>query len=92
MPTQLRQFLNLLPSSEDESRFSKDLPLEVRVTHKYFSSVDSLLHMQYSVTEVWSVPYTGVVVNGIINSGRVTAGDPILIGPDSVGNWIVSLC
>ena len=28
-PAQLRQFLNLLPSSEDESRFSKDLPLEV---------------------------------------------------------------
>lgn len=47
--------------------------------------------MQYSVTEVWSVPYTGVVVNGIINSGRITAGDPILIGPDSVGGWIVSL-
>ncbi|KAG8808888.1 hypothetical protein FRC17_003725, partial [Serendipita sp. 399] len=42
----------------------------------------------YSVTEVWSVPYTGVVVNGIINSGTITAGDNVLIGPDSVGGWI----
>jgi GTPase len=40
------------------------------------------------VTEVWSVPYTGVVVNGIINSGTITAGDPVMIGPDSVGGWI----
>ncbi len=40
------------------------------------------------MTEVWSVPYTGVVVNGIINSGTITAGDAVLIGPDSVGGWI----
>ncbi|CCA68509.1 probable GTP-binding protein 1 [Serendipita indica DSM 11827] len=44
--------------------------------------------LEYSVTEVWSVPYTGVVVNGIINSGTITAGDPVLIGPDSLGGWI----
>jgi GTPase len=37
---------------------------------------------------VWSVPYTGVVVNGIINSGTITASDPVMIGPDSVGGWI----
>jgi GTPase len=67
---QLRTFLNLLPSSEDEKQFNKDQPFE------------------YSVTEVWSVPYTGVVVNGIINAGTITAGDSIMIGPDSVGGWI----
>ncbi|KAG8814229.1 hypothetical protein FRB91_007342 [Serendipita sp. 411] len=44
--------------------------------------------LEYSVTEVWSVPYTGVVVNGIINSGTITAGDSVLIGPDSLGGWI----
>jgi len=27
-------------------------------------------------------------VNGIINSGTITAGDAVLIGPDSVGGWI----
>ena len=35
MPAQLRQFLNLLPSSEDDSRFSKDLPLEVNFIERY---------------------------------------------------------
>jgi GTPase len=27
-------------------------------------------------------------VNGIINSGTISAGDAVLIGPDSVGGWI----
>jgi GTPase len=37
---------------------------------------------------VWSVPYTGVIFNGIINSGTITAGDPVMVGPDSVSEWI----
>ena len=37
-----------------------------------------------------SVPYVGTVVNGILNSGRVKVGDPILIGPDSNGNFMSS--
>jgi len=44
--------------------------------------------LEYSITEVWSVPYVGTVVNGIVNSGRVKAGDAILIGPDSNGNFM----
>ncbi|PFH51480.1 hypothetical protein AMATHDRAFT_74844 [Amanita thiersii Skay4041] len=43
--------------------------------------------LEYSVTEVWSVPYVGTVVNGILNSGRIKTGDAILIGPDSSGNY-----
>ncbi|KAF8558038.1 P-loop containing nucleoside triphosphate hydrolase protein [Imleria badia] len=43
--------------------------------------------VEYSVTEVWSVPYVGTVVNGILNSGRVKTGDSILFGPDSNGNF-----
>ncbi|KAL4254993.1 TRAFAC class translation factor GTPase superfamily protein [Abortiporus biennis] len=39
------------------------------------------------VNEIWSVPYVGTVVDGIINSGSVKAGDAILIGPDSNGNF-----
>ncbi|KZP34701.1 P-loop containing nucleoside triphosphate hydrolase protein [Athelia psychrophila] len=42
---------------------------------------------EYSVTEVWSVPYVGTVVNGIVNGGSVKAGDPVLLGPDSNGNY-----
>ena len=41
--------------------------------------------LQYSVTEVWSVPYEGTVVNGIMNAGHVNAGDAIFLGPDENG-------
>lgn len=39
------------------------------------------------MTEVWSVPYVGTVVNGILNSGRLKTSDSILFGPDSNGNF-----
>lgn len=42
---------------------------------------------QYSITEVWSVPYVGTVVNGILNAGSVKAGDSVLLGPDANGNY-----
>ncbi|KAH7929879.1 P-loop containing nucleoside triphosphate hydrolase protein [Leucogyrophana mollusca] len=41
--------------------------------------------LEFSITEVWSVPYVGTVVNGILNSGRVKTGDAVLFGPDSNG-------
>lgn len=44
--------------------------------------------LEYSVTEVWSVPYVGTVVDGILNAGQVKIGDSILIGPDSNGNFM----
>lgn len=43
--------------------------------------------LEFSITEVWSVPYVGTVVNGIINSGSVKAGDAVMLGPDSNGNY-----
>ncbi|KAF9038291.1 P-loop containing nucleoside triphosphate hydrolase protein [Hymenopellis radicata] len=43
--------------------------------------------LEFSVTEVWSVPYVGTVVNGIVNNGRVKVGDAVLFGPDSNGNF-----
>jgi GTPase len=43
--------------------------------------------LEFSVTEIWSVPYVGTVVNGIVNSGSVKTGDSILFGPDSNGNY-----
>ncbi|KAF8070140.1 GTP-binding protein 1 [Lyophyllum atratum] len=44
--------------------------------------------LEFSVTEVWSVPYVGTVVNGIMNAGSVKTGDAVLLGPDSNGNYI----
>ncbi|KAG5715927.1 GTP-binding protein 1 [Termitomyces sp. T112] len=47
--------------------------------------------LEFSVTEVWSVPYVGTVVNGILNSGRAKTGDAVLLGPDSNGNYIPTI-
>ncbi|GJE92240.1 P-loop containing nucleoside triphosphate hydrolase protein [Phanerochaete sordida] len=43
--------------------------------------------LEYCITEVWSVPYVGTVVDGIVNAGRLKAGDAILFGPDSNGKF-----
>ncbi|KAL4063525.1 P-loop containing nucleoside triphosphate hydrolase protein, partial [Scleroderma yunnanense] len=43
--------------------------------------------LEYSITDVWSVPYVGTVVNGILNSGKVKIGDTILFGPDANGHF-----
>ncbi|TBU49478.1 P-loop containing nucleoside triphosphate hydrolase protein [Dichomitus squalens] len=43
--------------------------------------------LEYSITEVYSVPYVGTVVDGILNSGTVKSGDVVLFGPDSNGNF-----
>ncbi|TFK86884.1 GTP-binding protein 1 [Polyporus arcularius HHB13444] len=43
--------------------------------------------LEYSITEVYSVPYVGTVVDGILNSGTVKTGDSVLFGPDSNGNF-----
>ncbi|KAJ7287523.1 GTP-binding protein 1 [Mycena rebaudengoi] len=43
--------------------------------------------LEFSVTEVWSVPYVGTVLNGIVNAGSIKTGDAVLLGPDSNGNY-----
>ncbi|KAG8907440.1 hypothetical protein FRB99_004235 [Tulasnella sp. 403] len=43
--------------------------------------------LEYSITEIWSVPHVGTVVNGLIASGRIKVGDPVLFGPDSTGTY-----
>jgi len=44
--------------------------------------------LEYSITEIWSVPYVGVVVNGVLQSGSIKVGDQILVGPDATGAWM----
>ncbi|KAF9060643.1 GTP-binding protein 1 [Rhodocollybia butyracea] len=43
--------------------------------------------LEFSITEVWSVPYVGTVVNGIVNGGSIKTGDAVMLGPDSNGNF-----
>ncbi|RDW88673.1 p-loop containing nucleoside triphosphate hydrolase-9 [Coleophoma cylindrospora] len=42
---------------------------------------------EFHVNDTFSVPFVGTVVSGIVKSGVVHAGDSVLIGPDSLGNF-----
>lgn len=73
----MRTLLNLLPPSDnDKTKYSVDQPFEVE-----FFSFPSPPHshtLQYSITEVWSVPFVGTVVNGIVSSGSIKAGETVM--------------
>jgi hypothetical protein len=77
---QMRTLLNLLPSSDgDESKFSVDQPLEVsRAQITKWNGMLTTVLCQYAITEVWSVPFVGTVVNGLLNGGSVKAGEAVL--------------
>ncbi|KAI0049854.1 P-loop containing nucleoside triphosphate hydrolase protein [Auriscalpium vulgare] len=49
---------------------------------------DASQPLEFSITDVWSVPYVGTVVNGILNSGTIKTGDAILVGPDEHGQYL----
>lgn len=42
---------------------------------------------EFHVNDTFSVPFVGTVVSGVIKSGVVHAGDTVLIGPDSLGQF-----
>ncbi|KAJ2902630.1 hypothetical protein MKZ38_000297 [Zalerion maritima] len=42
---------------------------------------------EFQVNDTFSVPFVGTVVSGIVKSGVVHAGDEVLIGPDSLGQF-----
>lgn len=41
--------------------------------------------LEFSISDIFSVPYAGTVVSGVILSGQVSVGDNVLLGPDSLG-------
>ncbi|KGM91979.1 uncharacterized protein PADG_11959 [Paracoccidioides brasiliensis Pb18] len=42
---------------------------------------------EFLVNDTFSVPFVGTVVSGIVKSGVIHVGDPIMIGPDSLGQF-----
>lgn len=42
---------------------------------------------EFHVNDTFSVPFVGTVVSGVVKSGIIHAGDNILIGPDSLGQF-----
>ncbi|KAI1490153.1 P-loop containing nucleoside triphosphate hydrolase protein [Biscogniauxia mediterranea] len=49
---------------------------------------DSDAPFEFHVNDTFSVPFVGTVVSGIVKSGVIHAGDNVLIGPDSLGQFI----
>ncbi|WVQ78434.1 hypothetical protein IAT38_000520 [Cryptococcus sp. DSM 104549] len=43
---------------------------------------------EFQISDVFSVPFVGTVVSGVITSGTVHANDQVLLGPDSVGQFL----
>ena len=48
---------------------------------------DAEAPFEFHVNDTFSVPFVGTVVSGIVKSGVIHAGDTILIGPDSLGQF-----
>ncbi|CAD6888383.1 unnamed protein product [Tilletia controversa] len=43
---------------------------------------------EFQISDIFSVPFVGTVVSGVIVSGSVKVGDNLLIGPDSLGGFL----
>ncbi|KAL9618054.1 MAG: hypothetical protein Q9160_007183 [Pyrenula sp. 1 TL-2023] len=48
---------------------------------------DAQAPFEFHVNDTFSVPFVGTVVSGVVKSGVIHAGDTILLGPDSLGQF-----
>ena len=48
---------------------------------------DSTAPFEFHINDTFSVPFVGTVVSGVVKSGLIHAGDPVLLGPDSLGQF-----
>lgn len=46
--------------------------------------------VEYQISDIFSVPFVGTVVSGVILSGVVRVGDNLLIGPDTLGQFTLT--
>lgn len=58
--------------------------LNVLPQHGYYNADAPF---EFTVNDTFSVPFVGTVVAGIIQSGVIHAGDTVLVGPDSLGQF-----
>lgn len=43
---------------------------------------------EFQISDVFSVPFVGTVVSGVVSAGVVKPNDQVLLGPDSLGHFI----
>ncbi|KAM0801223.1 GTP-binding protein [Usnea florida] len=53
----------------------------------HHGNYDAEAPFEFHVNDTFSVPFVGTVVSGIVRSGVIHAGDAVLIGPDSLGQF-----
>ncbi|KAI9829532.1 MAG: hypothetical protein M1826_005576 [Phylliscum demangeonii] len=58
--------------------------LNILPHHGYY---DERAAFEFHINDTFSVPFVGTVVSGVVKSGIVHAGDSVLVGPDSLGQF-----
>ncbi|KAI9749860.1 MAG: hypothetical protein M4579_006707 [Chaenotheca gracillima] len=53
-----------------------------------YGQYDTQGTFEFHINDTFSVPFVGTVVSGVAKSGVIHAGDSVLIGPDSLGQFI----
>lgn len=53
----------------------------------HYGHYDANAAFEFHINDTFSVPFVGTVVSGIVKSGVVHAGDTVLVGPDSLGQF-----
>lgn len=48
---------------------------------------DSDAPLEFLVNDTFSVPFVGTVVSGVVKAGTIHTGDPVMIGPDGLGQF-----
>ncbi|KAI9790744.1 MAG: hypothetical protein M1816_004885 [Peltula sp. TS41687] len=48
---------------------------------------DAEAPFEFHINDTFSVPFVGTVVSGVVKSGVIHAGDNVVIGPDSLGQF-----
>lgn len=44
--------------------------------------------LEFQISDVFSVPFVGTVVSGVVSAGSIKPNDQVLLGPDSLGHFI----
>lgn len=53
----------------------------------HYGRYDADAPFEFHINDTFSVPFVGTVVSGIVKSGVIHAGDNVLVGPDSLGQF-----
>jgi GTPase len=56
----------------------------------HHGNYDADAPFEFHINDTFSVPFVGTVISGVVKSGVVHAGDNILFGPDSLGQFITT--